>query len=359
MDKKAVLILEDGTVFHGKGFGAITSKIGELVFNTSMQGYQEALTDPSYAGQILTMTYPLIGNYGLEELHKESKKIQVEGFVVRELDKDSGLDSYLDKEGIPGIEGVDTRALVRKIRNFGVFPSSLVVYNDNRSMESSEFAKKIKFDYSNINFVEKVSVNKEEIIGEGNKKVVLIDLGVKNSIISELNKRGAQVIVVPFNTGAEKIHSYKPDGIIISNGPGDPAILTGVHKTIRELDNFPMFGICLGHQCIAHAFGGSTYKLKFGHRGSNHPVFDQNKNKVVITTQNHGFAVDKIPKDFESTHYELNDLSNEGMKHKDKPIFSVQFHPEASPGPEDSKYLFDEFVRLCQKPPNESGGMNI
>lgn len=345
MVKKAILILSDGTIIHGNGFGAVTSKVGELVFNTSMQGYQEALTDPSYAGQILTMTYPLIGNYGLDSKYAESERIQPSGFVIRELDKDSKLDEYLEEFGVPGIEGIDTRALVRKIRYCGVIPSSLTVYEDK--IDINKIKKELTFDYSSINFVEKVSTKKEKIYGnkENKKVVVLLDLGVKKSIIQELNKQGVGVISVPFNTTAEKIIAHKPDGIVISNGPGDPAMLTHVHKTIQDLANFPMFGICLGHQCIAHAFGGSTYKLKFGHRGSNHPVVDENKNKVIITTQNHGFAVDRIPEDFESTYYELNDGSNEGMEHKEKPIFSVQFHPEASPGPEDCKYLFDRFVQ--------------
>lgn len=352
-EKKALLVLKDGTVFRGNGFGALVSRTGELVFNTSMQGYEEALTDPSYGGQILTMTYPLIGNYGLNELYKESKKVQVKGFVIRELDKESGLDAYLEKENVPGIEGIDTRKLVRKIRNFGVIASNLIVYDvekEKTDAEIKEIIDKLNFDYSSINFVEKASVKKEEKYdvntGKGKKRVVLIDLGVKLSIIHELNKRNIEVIVVPWNSSAEQIKKHKPDGILVSNGPGDPALLTSVHKTIRELQDLPIFGICLGHQCIAHAFGGSTYKLKFGHRGSNHPVYDSVKNKVIITTQNHGFAVDKIPKEFISTHYELNDDSNEGIKHKNKPIFSVQYHPEAAPGPEDSKYLFDEFVKM-------------
>ncbi len=346
MGKKAILVLKDGTIFHGKGFGSITSKIGELVFNTSMQGYQETLTDPSYAGQILTMSYPLIGNYGLSKDFKESKKIWLNGFVIRELDLDFGLDEYLEGEGVPGIYGIDTRKLVRKIREFGVIPSCLVVYENDVNVD--EVLKKLDFDYSSVNFVKEVSRTKIEEIGEGEKKVVLIDLGVKRNIVKELEKRGLKVIIVPFNTSSEEIRNHGPDGIVLSNGPGDPAIITQVHKTIRELEGIPIFGICLGHQCIAHAFGGNTKKLKFGHRGSNHAVLDLIRNKVVLTTQNHGFAVDKIPEGFESTHINLNDQSNEGMRSKEKNIFSVQFHPEACPGPRDSNYLFDEFIKILK-----------
>ncbi len=343
MDKKAVLVLSDGTTLYGSGFGFIGAKTGELVFNTSMQGYQEGLTDPSYAGQILTLSYPLIGNYGLSSENTESSKVHVFGFVIRELDFSSGLDKYLEENKVGGIYGIDTRFLVRKIRKTGVVPASLIVYTDEK-LDIEEIVKKLRFDYSSIDFVSKVSTEKPYEVGEGNKKVVLIDLGVKENIIRELNKRGIKVIVVPYTYTSEEILKFKPDGIVISNGPGDPALLTQVHKVIRELEDLPIFGICLGHQCIAHAFGGDTYKLKFGHRGSNHPVFDCVRDKVVITTQNHGFAVSKIPDNFEITHYNLLDNSNEGMKHISKPIFSVQFHPESCPGPNDSKGLFDLFI---------------
>ncbi|MFA5049864.1 MAG: glutamine-hydrolyzing carbamoyl-phosphate synthase small subunit [Candidatus Micrarchaeia archaeon] len=344
MNKNAVLILSDGSVFFGAGFGAIGFRTGELVFNTSMQGYQEALTDPSYAGQILTLTYPLIGNYGLDIKNCESSKVWVSGFVVRELDFSSGLDKYLEDFGVGGIFGVDTREITKKIREFGVVSSCLAVY-ENEKPDIEKIIKNLKFEYSLTDFVSKVGTSKVERFGSGNKKVVLIDLGVKMGIIRELNKRGIEVISVPYNFTSEEIRKFNPSGVVISNGPGDPALLKNVHKVIRELCDLPMFGICLGHQCIAHAFGGSTYKLKFGHRGSNHPVYDCFRKKVLITTQNHGFAVSKVPSCFEVTHYNLLDNSNEGMRHISKPIFSVQFHPESCPGPNDSRELFGEFIR--------------
>ncbi len=350
MDKKALLTLSDGSRYEGKGFGACTSKTGELVFNTSMQGYQEALTDPSYAGQMLTMSYPLIGNYGINDEDFESSRAWVEGFVVREASKHcfhrnaaKSLDKFLSEQGVPGISGIDTRELVKRIRNHGVVPSSLTVC-EGECAEAPDFS----FDYSSINFVEKVSCKKpEEYPVEGaKKKVALLDLGVKRNIIRELNARKVSVITVPWNSTEEQIRSCGPDGILLSNGPGDPALLTGTHSLIRSLSDLPIFGICLGHQCLAHAFGGNTKKLKFGHRGSNHPVYDKERKKVLITTQNHGFAVDRMPEDFALTQIELNDKTVEGMRHKSKPIFSVQYHPEASPGPHDAASLFDEFKNL-------------
>ena len=350
MGKKAALLLSDGSRYGGEGFGACATKTGELVFNTSMQGYQEALTDPSYAGQILTMSYPLMGNYGINEGDFESGRIWVEGFVVREASGHyfhrkavESLDAFLTEYGVPGISGIDTRALVKKMRVDGVVPSSLTVYEG----ECDEIPE-VSFDYSSINFVEKVSCKKPEahIPKEAEKKVVLLDLGVKRNIIRELNWRGVGVISFPWNTTEAEVRSYEPDGILVSNGPGDPALLTNTHSLIRSLSDLPMFGICLGHQCIAHAFGGDTKKLKFGHRGSNHPVYDKEKKKVLITTQNHGFAVDKMPEGFRLTQIELNDKTVEGMRHESKPIFAVQYHPEASPGPHDAAYFFDEFKNL-------------
>ncbi|HIH23189.1 TPA: glutamine-hydrolyzing carbamoyl-phosphate synthase small subunit [Candidatus Micrarchaeota archaeon] len=353
-EKRAVLILKDGTIIHGKGFGALGTAIGELVFTTSMQGYQEALTDPSYAGQILMMTYPLIGNYGINKTDFESDKIQAEGFVVRQpsdlhSDRDAtkSLNEFLKEHNKPGIYGIDTRALTRKVRNFGVMPATLITYVGELPAESMSSA--LNYNYSAINFVEKVSTKKPLTFGDGGtsqRTVVLIDYGVKLSIIRELVTRNLKVVVVPHDATAKQIKSFEPHGILLSNGPGDPAILTDQHKTIRELVNYPIFGICLGHQLIAHAFGGDTYKLKFGHRGSNHPVLDKVRNRLVITTQNHGYAIKNMPKDFEVTHEHANDGTIEGIHHKGKPIFSVQYHPEASAGPHDSKFLFDEFVKI-------------
>lgn len=349
MGRRAVLRLGDGSAFFGDGFGASARRVGELVFNTSMQGYQEALTDPSYAGQVLTMSYPLIGNYGINSTDFESSRIWAEGFVVREASESffhreavRDLDSFLAKYGVPGICGVDTRELVKRIRKHGVLPCSVEVF------EGKEKGGEVSFEYSSVNFVEKASSSGvgKFVPENAEKMVVLLDLGVKRSIVKELNKRGIGVVSVPWNASAELVRSFEPDGIVVSNGPGDPAILTNVHSLVRSLSDLPMFGICLGHQCIAHAFGGNTSKLKFGHRGSNHPVYDLEKKRVFITTQNHGFAVEKVPDGFVVTQVELNDKTIEGMRHSSKPIFSVQYHPEASPGPHDAGYLFDHFLKV-------------
>ncbi|MFA5108231.1 MAG: glutamine-hydrolyzing carbamoyl-phosphate synthase small subunit [Candidatus Micrarchaeia archaeon] len=357
-DKKlAVLVLSDGSTYFGRGIGAECIKSGELVFNTSMTGYQEALTDPSYAGQILMMTYPLIGNYGFSKEYTESKKVWVEGFVLKWAEKDphhyksdSSLEQYLKQNNTGCIYEIDTRMLTRKIRNFGVIPAALQVYSSGKSPDLKKLKEMaLSTKYSNANFIPTVSCKSPQTFGISKKKVVLIDYGAKGNIIFELNKRGIQVILVPHNTPAEDILSQKPNGILLSNGPGDPAILKQEISQIKKLfGKLPIFGICLGHQLIAHASGATTYKLKFGHRGSNHPVMDKELNKVFITTQNHGFAVDEksIPKDWEITHVNLNDNTCEGMQHKKMQIFCVQYHPEAHPGPRDSDYLFDKFVKM-------------
>lgn len=350
-DKYAVLILNDGTFVFGKGFGTSVIRSGELVFNTAMQGYQESLTDPSYAGQILLATYPLIGNYGIDDCSFESGKIHAEGYAIRELSLEAehrnavkNLDEFLKEHEKPGIYGIDTRFLVRKIRTCGVMPAIIAV--SENSLNIKELLENLKFNYANIDFVKNVTLRKTEIYGEGKKKIVLIDYGTKCSIINELVKRKLKVIVVPAYTSSEEINSLNPDGIVLSNGPGNPAILDYAHKTICALKNYPMFGICLGHQLIAHAFGGNTYKLKFGHRGVNHPVINLKDEKVRITVQNHGFAVGKVPTDFEIIEKSANDGSIEAVEYDDGHIFSVQYHPEASPGPHDTKYLFDKFVKL-------------
>jgi carbamoyl-phosphate synthase small subunit len=354
---KAVLMLQDGTLLHGQGFGAVASSQGELVFNTSMTGYQEALTDPSYAGQILMMTNPLIGNYGINEKDFESGKIHCKGFVVRQLSEDfshmeasKSVDEFLKENVIPGISGIDTRFLVRKIRDKGVMPAVIATYNSDEAFDPGSL--KVDFDYSSVNFVEKVTTRKPESFGAGNAHVVLIDYGAKRGIVQELLNRKIKVTIVPSFAKVEEIKALEPDGILLSNGPGDPSILTDAHRTIRELadSGYPLFGICLGNQLIAHAFSGSTYKLKFGHRGANHPVIDQKTKKVAITTQNHGFAVDSesLPEEFEITHINLNDGTVEGIAHKELPVFSVQFHPESNPGPHDSKQLFDRFVSMLE-----------
>jgi carbamoyl-phosphate synthase small subunit len=349
---KAVLVLEDGKTFHGIGFGALAKRSGELVFNTSMTGYQEALTDPSYRGQILLMTYPLAGNYGTNPDDQESKSIHPHGFAVRELSPDaqhrqmdSTLDSFLKKHGTPGIHGIDTRQIVRHIRSRGVMPAIIATYENDIDTDSLKEEVK-KFDYSDFDYVRDAGVKRPEVFGTG-KRIALIDYGAKMGIVRELVKRNCEVHVLPASSSAEDVLSIEPEGIMLSNGPGDPAVPKYAHKTIRELvGKKPMFAICLGHQLIAHAFGGSTMKLKFGHRGCNHAVEDLRCGKVAITTQNHGFAVDKIPEGFELTHINVNDKTVEGMRNEGKQVFSVQYHPEASPGPHDSKRLFDEFMKM-------------
>ncbi len=355
LDKKSALVLSDGSIFFGKGFGATERRVGEIVFNTNMTGYEEGLTDPSYAGQILVSTYPLIGNYGTQSEWCESEDMQVEGYAIRELcasphhvKSTATLAKRMEDAGIPGICGIDTRLLVWKIRNSGVMPACLSVYEKSEdTQELLEMARKL--DYSKINFVEKVSVGQAKSFGKGSKKAVLIDYGVKMGIVRELNKRGCEVVVVPFSTSAEEILAYAPDGIIASNGPGDPALLAKESSELKKLfGKVPLFGICLGNQLIGQAAGAKTFKMKFGHRGGNHPVLDLKANKVVITTQNHGFAVDEktLPPEFEISHKNLTDNTVEGIAHKELPVFAVQYHPEANPGPCDSKYLFDKFMKM-------------
>ncbi|MEW6036052.1 MAG: glutamine-hydrolyzing carbamoyl-phosphate synthase small subunit [Candidatus Micrarchaeota archaeon] len=353
---RAALVLKDGTVLQGLGFGAKAETMGELVFNTSMTGYQEALTDPSYGGQILLMTYPLVGNYGTNDNDRESGRIHASGFVIRELSEDAEhrdskrtLDSFLKEHGIPGISGIDTRYVVRRIRDKGVMPAILAVSDREADLNPKKLLERLAFDYSAIDFVSKVTTKEPKVFGKGGKRkrVALIDYGVKMGIVRRLVALGCEVHLLPSFSTSKDVKAIEPDGILLSNGPGDPAILTGAHKAIRELEGYrPIFGVCLGHQLLAHAFGGGTYKLKFGHRGSNHAVMELNTKKIAITTQNHGFAVGKMPKGFELTHVNVNDRSVEGMSSETKRIFSVQYHPEASPGPHDSFGLFDRFMKM-------------
>jgi len=356
-ERKALLVLSDGTSFAAQGFGASCRRVGEAVFTTNMTGYEECLTDPSYAGQILTMTYPLIGNYGMNREWCESGKMHVEGFAVRELCREprhakseKSLARRMEDEGVPGIWGLDTRALVRKIRQSGVMPACLEVFGKGGGEAEKEgmLAAARKLDYSKINFVEKVSVGKATSFGKGKKKIVLIDYGVKMGIVREMNKRGAEVVVVPWNASADEILSFSPRGIIACNGPGDPAMLMKQSDELKKLFHLPIFGICLGNQLLGQAAGAKTYKLKFGHRGGNHPVMDLRENRVIITTQNHGYAVDEkgLGKEWHVTHRNLTDNTVEGIAHKELPIFAVQYHPEANPGPCDSKYLFDRFAAM-------------
>ena len=351
---KAVLALKDGTVIHGSGFGAEAERVGELVFNTSMTGYEESLTDPSYAGQILLMTYPLIGNYGINGKDRESERIHPSGYVIRELSPDQehrqqkqSLDAFLKEFGVPGICGVDTRFLVRHIRDKGVMPAIIATSQDEINVKKL-VERMNRFDYSSVDFVSEVTTKKSQVFNKGGKKrVALIDYGVKMGIVRELVARGCEVHLLPASATASDVKAVEPHGIMLSNGPGDPAILKHAHETIRGLEGYkPIFGVCLGNQLIAHAFGGDTYKLKFGHRGCNHAVLDLKTNRTALTTQNHGFAVGKIPKNFEVSHINVNDKSVEGLRHINKAIFSVQYHPEAAPGPHDSRYLFDEFMKI-------------
>ncbi|MBD0369426.1 MAG: glutamine-hydrolyzing carbamoyl-phosphate synthase small subunit [Pyrinomonadaceae bacterium] len=359
--KQALLALEDGRVFRGRAWGAEGEATGEMVFNTSMSGYQEVLTDPSYAGQIVCMTYPLIGNYGVNHTDSESKRPWVEGFVVREASRmasnwraEETLDAYLKRWKIPAIEHIDTRALVRHIRDKGAMRACLSSIDTNEEsviekarastpMENRELA-------SQVTCAEPYTVEAE---GEERFHVVCYDFGVKMNSLRELAAMGCRVTVVPANTSAEDVIGLRPDGIFLSNGPGDPASMTRVVEEVRSVikAGVPTFGICFGHQLLGRAFGGTTYKLLFGHRGGNQPVKDLLKGTVEITSHNHGFAVkaDSLPQEVEVTHINLNDNCVEGMRHKTLPIFSVQYHPEAAPGPHDAEHHFRRFIEMMER----------
>jgi len=361
----AKLALEDGTVFTGRAFGAAGEKLGEVVFNTSMTGYQEVLTDPSYTGQIVTMTYPLIGNYGTTAEDEESSSVRVEGFVVRELTRipsnfrsHRDLDTYLKASNVTGIEGIDTRALVRRIRVRGAMNGvlSTVDLDDASlvakarafpSMEGKDLVSAVVPDRA-FEWTQGFGKFADHVIPfrKPDKHVVALDYGMKWNILRCLTQIGCKVTVVPGTATAEQILSYDPDGVFLSNGPGDPAAVGYAIDAVKGLiGKKPIFGICLGHQLLGLAFGAKTFKLKFGHRGANQPVQNTRTGQVEITTQNHGFAVDpaSLPKDVEPTHINLNDTTLEGMRHKALPVFSVQYHPEAAAGPHDSSYLFQEF----------------
>lgn len=353
---KAAIALEDGTYLEGKAFGAEKLGIGEIVFCTSMTGYVEALTDPSYKGQILMMTYPLIGNYGVCREDFESDGVKVEGFVVRELCKnpsnwrsEMSVDELLKQYDVVGIEGVDTRMLTKKIRVYGSMKAAIGI--DIEKEKLIKIARDQPF-IGDVDLVDKVCVKEpKRIESNGKFEVVLIDCGVKMSIVRQLLKRRINLTLVPYNYPAEKICELNPDGVFISNGPGDPARVKETIETIRKLiGKFPMAGICLGHQLIGLAFGAKTFKLKFGHHGSNQPTKDLETGRVFISSQNHNFSVDEktLPKGFEVTQINLNDRTVEGLKHKDLPIITVQYHPEAGPGPHDTYFFFDRFLDLLR-----------
>jgi carbamoyl-phosphate synthase small subunit len=347
------LVLSDGTFFSGESFGAEREAFGEVVFNTSMTGYPEALTDPSYNGQILCLTYPLIGNYGVCRDWFESGKMHVRGFVVREAcDKPSHMrgkqtiSDFLKEQGVPGIAGIDTRSLVRKLRQFGVMNGAIVRGDREKAVEK---AKSLAFGDL---VAEVTSKEPREFNVKGDRTVVLIDCGAKRNIIHSLNAGKINVITVPASTPAPKILGYEPDGLLISNGPGDPKNVPYVVRTVKELyGQLPTMGICLGTQILALAAGGDTYKLKFGHRGANQPVKDLLAGRVAITSQNHGYAVDAASLEgtgFEVSHLNINDRTVEGIRHEKLPVFAVQYHPEACPGPHDSGYLFDVFRKMMK-----------
>lgn len=353
---KKKLILESGEVFHGTGFGAEQDTAGEVVFNTGMTGYQELISDPSYCGQIVCMTYPLIGNYGINRDDYESIEPAIKGLIVKELcDLPSNfrtqitLDELFKKKNLSGISGIDTRRLTRILRSKGVEKGKIV----NADADEKSVIEELKSKTFPTNQVEQVSTKTPYASPGRGFKVVLVDFGSKLGIIRELSQRNCDIIVVSHDTTAEEILLMDPDGIMLSNGPGDPEDNAEALIMIQKLlGKVPIFGICLGHQLIGLACGAKTYKLKFGHRGGNHPVLDLEKNKVAITSQNHGYAIDQESlknTDLVETHIALNDRTNEGVKHKIHPCFSVQYHPEASPGPEDANYLFDEFVALMEK----------
>jgi len=346
---KGKLILENGIIFEGNIFGFLEESVGEVVFNTGMTGYQEILTDPSYYGQIVTMTYPLIGNYGINLEDVESKSPKVKGFIVREkcdypnnFRCEMELEGYFKQNKIIGLEGIDTRALTKILRNNGTMKGIIAT----KELTQSEIEQKLK-NFSNSDAVKNVTTEEQYTIEGSGRHVAVMDFGIKENILRSFKQRNCKLTVFPACAKAEEILKVNPDLIFLSNGPGDPEDLEEVIETLKEIiGKKPIVGICLGHQLLALTLGGRTEKLKFGHRGCNHPVKDIEENKVYITSQNHGYYVSELPKDMEVTHVSVNDGTIEGMRHKNLPIFSVQFHPEACPGPKDIDIIFDKFLSV-------------
>ena len=361
MHDSAYLVLEDGSVHEGVGFGAEADGVGEVVFNTSMTGYQEVLTDPSYAGQLVTLTYPLVGNYGINPEDFESDRIQVGGLIVRENCElpshgrsDLTLHEFLAGQGIPGIAEVDTRSITRQIRSQGVMLGIITNGDPDVALRQLQDSP----PYGHRDYVATVTTpdgydwdgEKEDLI-EAKHRILVTDCGLKYNILRQLRRRGCRVTVVPASTPAEELLAMEPSGVLFSPGPGDPKLLEYVVDNTRKvLGQVPVMGICLGHQIIARALGADTFKLKFGHRGGNHPVKDLDDGRVYITAQNHGYAVspDNLPSGLEVSHINLNDQTVEGFRHKSLPLFTIQYHSEASPGPRDNEYLFDQFIDMVE-----------
>ena len=359
MASRVYLVLEDGAVFPGEAFGAETTGGGEVVFNTSMTGYQEVLTDPSYAGQLVNLTYPLVGNYGINQQDMESSGIRVAGLIVREhcdqpshASSESTLHQFLQSQGIPGISGVDTRAITRRLRSSGVMMGMITAEQPEQAL--AKLAESPR--YEDLDLVSRVTTQErydwDTPVPESDApayRILVTDSGLKYNILRHLRRRGCQVIVLPAATSAAEMLALNPSGILLSPGPGDPQLLEYIVDNIRKLvGRVPMMGICLGHQLVARALGADTFKLKFGHRGANHPVKDLETGRVYITSQNHGYAVDpdSLPSGLEVSHVNLNDATVEGLRHRDLPLFTIQYHSEASPGPQDNEYLFDHFLNL-------------